>query len=80
MPRVCAELCRWDKSRKRPAGRTNSNRRNSKLGFPHFASPGRQVMTQKISSEVMKRSASSIDKTVRPKGPVETHRSFHEDQ
>jgi len=52
----------------------------SKLDFPHFSPPIRQVITQKISSLAMKRSASSIDRTVRPNGPVEAHRSFQSDQ
>jgi len=48
--------------------------------FSIFHPRGRQVITQKISSWAMKRSASSIDKTVRPNGPVEAHRSFQSDQ
>jgi hypothetical protein len=50
------------------------------LDFPHFYPSSRQVITQKISSWAMKRSASSIDSTVRPNGPVEAHRSFQSDQ
>ena len=38
------------------------------------------VITQKISSYAMKPSASSIDKTVRPNGPVGVHRFFQSDQ
>ncbi len=41
-----------------------------------FIPPGRQLMTQEISSWAMKHSASSINRTVRPNGPVEAHRSF----
>ena len=48
--------------------------------FSIFHPPGRQVITQKISSWAMKRSALSIDRTVRPNGPVEAHRSFQSDQ
>jgi hypothetical protein len=48
--------------------------------FSIFHPRGRQVITQKISSWAMTRSASSIDKTVRPNGPVEAHRSFQSDQ
>src|SRR5271163_227184 len=48
--------------------------------FSIFHPLGRQVITQKISSWAMKRSASSIDRTVRPNGPVEAHRSFQSDQ
>ncbi len=48
--------------------------------FSIFHPRGRQVITQKISSWAMKRSASSIDRTVRPNGPVEAHRSFQSDQ
>jgi hypothetical protein len=40
----------------------------------------RQVITQKISSWAMNRSASSMERTVRPNGPVEAHRSFQSDQ
>jgi hypothetical protein len=48
--------------------------------FSIFDPPGRQVITQKISPWAMKRSASSIDRTVRPNGPVEAHRSFQSGQ
>ena len=51
-----------------------------KLGFLHFYRPGGQVITQKISSWARKRRASSIDKMVRPNGPVEAHRFFQSDQ
>jgi hypothetical protein len=54
-----------------------------KLDFPQFSSfrlASGQVITQKISSQAVKRSASSIDKTVRPNGPVEAHRFFQSDQ
>lgn len=51
-----------------------------KLDFPQFRLPVGQVITQKISSLAMKRNASSIDKTVRPNGPVEVQRSFQSDQ
>jgi DDE superfamily endonuclease len=56
------------------------NLSSHKLDFPHFSSVGRQVITQKISSWAMKRNASSSDRTVRPNGPVEAHRSFQSDQ
>ena len=52
----------------------------SPLGFLHFYRPGGQVITQKISSWARKRRASSIDKMVRPNGPVEAHRFFQSDQ
>ena len=61
----------------RPVANTQSA---PELDFPQFSSVGRQVITQKISSLAMKRSASSIDRTVRPNGPVEAHRSFQSDQ
>ena len=48
--------------------------------FSIFHRLGLQGITQKISSWAMKRSASSIDRTVRPNGPVEAHRSFQSDQ
>ena len=59
---------------------TPSSHTPSKLDFQHFSSALPQVIIQKISSWAMKRSASSIDRTVRPNGPVEAHRSFQSDQ
>ena len=57
-----------------------ANQSSTQLDFPHFYPRAGQVITQKISSWAMKRSASSIDRTVRPKGPVDAHRSFQSDQ
>lgn len=48
--------------------------------FSNFRGLDGQVISQKISSQAMKHSASSIDKTVRPNGPVEAQRFFQSDQ
>jgi hypothetical protein len=41
---------------------------------------GGYMAAQKMSSVAMNWSASSIDRTERPNGPVLVHRSFHSDQ
>jgi ribosomal peptide maturation radical SAM protein 1 len=53
---------------------------SSTFRISSFRLPSGQVITQKISSQAMKRSASSIAKTVRPNGPVEAHRFFQSEQ
>src|SRR5450759_4928048 len=55
---------------------------DSKLDFAHFgeALSLSQARVQKIRSCSMTRRASSSGRTVRPKGPVDAHFSFHEDQ
>ena len=60
----------------------DTKRVTSKLDFAHFgeALSLSQARVQKIRSCSMTRRASSSGRTVRPKGPVDAHFSFHEDQ
>ena len=52
----------------------------TKLDFPHFPIPADPIMTRNISSAAINIRASSMDRMVRPKGPVDDQRSFHSDQ